>query len=144
MAQDLRCQQPCGQGVSGALCSTDLVWATWTPGSDSCSSVTSRCVAAGFLSRELGGIPILLNGNVVERLWEGVGTGVLQPGFVMRSGHVIGGVVAWTEPKQSVCQPWDFRLSSLPMIFTKKPQLSNFGTFYFSTLFLKSHLLQYS
>lgn len=94
MAQDLRCQQPCGQGVSGALCSTDLVWATWTPGSDSCSSVTSRCVAAGFLSRELGGIPILLNGNVVERLWEGVGTGVLQPGFVMRSGHVIGGVVA--------------------------------------------------
>lgn len=86
LAQVLRCQQSHGQGVWSSL-STDLVWTVWTPGSDSCSPVTSRCVAARFLLRGLWGIPILPNGSVVEILWVGVGTGVLQPGFVIRSGH---------------------------------------------------------
>lgn len=112
----------------------------WTPGSDSCSSVTSRCVAAGFLFREL----ILLNGNVGERLWEGAGAGVLQPGFVVRSGHIMGDL--WHKLNQSKVSVShgisDFH--ACPWFSPKKPQLSNLGTLYFSRPFFKSDLLQNS
>lgn len=73
---------------------------------------------------------------------EGIGSRVLQPGFIMKSGQVIKGALMLTASKKIICQPWDFRISTLPVIFhhitDAKPSVFKFWNFLFCTHSLKS------